>query len=403
MVHHPAHRVRMRGPLVAHRDALWEEWLGRGYAPLSARNLLRVAAHLSRWLDEGHLSPSDLTAARLEDFLRHRRACGYTCWLTPKGLAPILEPLRVLGAVPPAEPAPVDDSVGGRLLRDFEAYLLAERGIKPRTAASYFRLVRPFVDGLHLSDLSELEGLSAEVVSRFLLREAGSSRVGYLKLKVTALRAFLRYLHVSGLCRDLSAALPAVAGHRFSGLPRAVPEEAVRCLEASCDRETPSGRRDYAILLLLSRLGLRAVEVAALELDDVRWSRGEIVVRGKGTEGGLPLPEEVGQALVDYLKAGRPTSTSRRIFLHLLAPHRELSADGVKMIVRSASRRAGLPAIGSHRLRHTAATSMLRRGVSLPDIAQVLRHRSLASTAIYAKVDYGALRPLARPWPGGEA
>jgi site-specific recombinase XerD len=262
-------------------------------------------------------------------------------------------------------------------------------------------LVRSFVDCLGLSDLSELRDLSAERISEFLLREARTSSVGYLKLKVTALRTFLRFLHVQGLSSDLSAAVPAVAGRRSCGLPRGIPEEQVQRLKASCDRANATGRRDYAILLLLSRLGLRACEVAALELGDVRWAHGEIAVRGKGSEAILPLPEEVGEALVVYLKAGRPTSTSGRIFLQVRAPHREITAAAVNAVVRNAARRAGLPPVGSHRLRHTAATSMLSRGVSLPDIAQTLRHQSLVTTAIYAKVDFQALRPLARPWPGG--
>jgi site-specific recombinase XerD len=194
-----------------------------------------------------------------------------------------------------------------------------------------------------------------------------------------------------------------VAGCRSSGLPSAIPEEQVQRIEASCDRANATGRRDYAILLLLSRLGLRACEVAVLELGDVRWAQGEIAIGGKGSEAILPLPEEVGEALVAYLKAGRPTSTSRKIFLQVKAPYREVTAGTVKAVVRSAARRAGLPPVSSHQLRHTAATSMLRRGVSLPDIAQVLRHQSLVTTAIYAKVDDQALRPLARPWPGGVA
>lgn len=396
-------RVRMTGPLAPFQDALWAELLARGYPACSAVGLIRVAAHLSAWLDDAHRSASDLTRLRIEEYLQHRRACGCEQWITPKGLVPILEPLRALGAVPAAEPAPIDGSPAGLLLQGFETYLLEERGVQPLTAASYCRVVRPFVDGLYLSDLSELEGLSAEGVSRFILTEANSSSVSYLKQKVTRLRALLRYLHLQGFCRDLSAAVPAVAGPSFSGLPKAIPEEAVRHIEACCDRGSAMGRRDYAIVLLLSRLGLRGGEVAALELDDVRWSQGEVVTRGKGSEGLLPLPHDVGEALVDYLKAGRPISTSRRIFLQVPAPHRDLTAGAVGRVVRSACQRAGLPPIGSHRLRHSAATSMLRKGASLPDIAQVLRHRSLETTLIYSKVDHLALRPLARPWPGGGA
>ena len=224
----------------------------------SAVGLIRVAAHLSAWLHYAHLSAPALTRVRIEEYLQHRRAYGSKQWITPRGLAPILEPLRTFGAVPSAEPAPVDSSPGGQLLHDFETYLLEARGIQPSSATLYCQLVRPFLDGLALSDLSELEDLKADVLCRFILCEARCSSVGHLKLKVTALRALLRYLHVSGFCRDLCGAVPAVSGHSFSGLPKAIPEEAVRRIEASCDRETATGRRDYAILLLLSRLGVRS-------------------------------------------------------------------------------------------------------------------------------------------------
>ena len=218
-----------------------------------------------------------------------------------------------------------------------------------------------------------------------------------------ALRSFLRYLHVRGHCGDLADAVPAVAGYRDSGLPKGVTEEEVRRLLDACDRSTPVGRRNYVVLLLLSRLGLRAVEVAALELDDVRWTRGELVVRSKGSQGALPLPQDVGEALAEYVRRGRPRSTSRKLFLQALAPYRELTSHTVGGIVRSASTKAQLSPIGPHRLRHTAATQMLNKGASLREVAHVLRHQSLLTTVIYAKVDHRRLRTLARPWPGGGA
>ena len=397
-------RVHMTGPLGPYQDALWTELLRRGYPACSAVGLIRVAVHMSKWLSDAHQSGSDLTRLRIQEYLQHRQVCGCKQWITLMGLTPILEPLRALGVVPAAELAPIDGSPAGRLLHGFEKHLLEERGLKTLTAAGYCRVVKPFVDSLCLSDLSELEGLSAEMVSRFILREARSSSVGYLKQKAMRLRALLRYLHLQGFCRDLSAAIPAVACPSLSGLPKkAIPEEEVRHIEACCDRGSAMGRRDYAIVLLLSRLGLRSCEVVALELDDVRWSQGEIIIRGKGSEGLLPLPHEIGEALVDYLKEGRPISTSRRVFLSVLAPHGDLTVCTVWCVVRRACQRAGLPPIGPHRFRHSAATCMLRRGATLPDIAQVLRHRSLETTAIYAKVDHLALRPLGRSWPGGGA
>jgi integrase/recombinase XerD len=395
-------RVRLTGPLAPYRDVLWEDLRAKGYTALSALNIIRVAAHLSRWLQNGHRSLSDLNHIVIEEYLQHRRARGYVSRLTPRGLALILDSLRAIDVVSRFEAAPVDDSPVIQLLREFEAHLLELRGVQGCTANRYSHEVRPFLDLLKVADIGDLKALTSGVVSRYLLREIRRSKSGYLKYKVTALRAFLRFLHVRGLCADLSSALPIVAGYRRSTLPKVLPQEAVRRIVASCDRRTGTGRRDYAIILLLTRLALRAGEVAAIELDDLHWRRSEVVVRGKGSEGVLPLPSEVGHALAAYLKVRRPTSSSRKVFLQVSAPYKPLSSGGVQHVVRSAAHRAGLPPTGSHRLRHTAATTMLRSGASLPDIAQVLRHKRLETTAIYAKVDYLALRRVARPWPGGE-
>jgi site-specific recombinase XerD len=219
---------------------------------------------------------------------------------------------------------------------------------------------------------------------------------------VTDLRALLRYLHVRGLSNELAAAAPAVAGHRHARLPRHIPWREVQLLLKSCDLRTAIGRRDHAIVLLLARLGLRSGEVAALELSDMDWHDGKILVSGKGSQHDwLPLPEEVGEAIVRYLKRGRPSSGSCKLFLKSVAPCGPLSASAIQAVVTRACERARLPRRSAHQLRHTAATQMLRGGASLQGIADVLRHRNLDTTAIYAKVDHLALRSLARSWPGG--
>jgi site-specific recombinase XerD len=396
--------VRMMGPLAPFQDAIWTDLIARGYAPLSANNLLRVAAHVSRWLDAEGLSPGDLTCDRIGAFLSQRIECGYTCWRTARGLEPILRPLRAQGVVPRAGASPVNDSPLAGLLREYETFLVEERGVTSLTAARCLRTARRFFSALAVTDLPTVRRLSAPDISNFVLREARSYSVGSTKLVVTDLRSLLRFLHVRGLCRQLAAAVPAVAGHRLARLPRHIPWDEVDKLLNSCDLGTAVGQRDHAVLLLLVRLGLRAGEVAAFELGDIHWHSGEILVRGKGArQAWLPLPQDVGAAIVRYLKGGRPPTTSRRLFLNSRAPYGEVCSGTIKALVGQASRRAGTPRRSAHQLRHTAATQMLRAGASLHAVAEVLRHRSLDTTAIYAKVDHQALRPLALPWPGGEA
>lgn len=395
--------VRMTGPLVAHRHVIWDDLLSRGYTRLSALNLLRLAAHVSRWLHARGLTAQDLTRDHIGEFLRDRRACGYTCGLTPRSLEPILLSLRAHNVAPAPEALPQQDSPLARLLREYECYLLQDRGLASITADRNVRSAQRFFAELGVDDLADVRCLSTADVSGFVLREARRSlSIGSAKLMVADLRTLLRYLHVCGLCTELSAAAPAVAGHRQARLPRHIPWKEVQQLLKSCDLRTAVGRRDHAIMLLLARLGLRSGEVVALELGDVDWTDGKILVRGKGSQyDWLPLPEDVGEAIVRYLKRGRLSSESRKLFLTSRAPYGDPSTSVVRAVVRRACDRAQLPRRSAHQLRHTAATQMLRGGASLQGVADVLRHRSLDTTAIYAKVDHLALRPLARPWPGG--
>jgi integrase/recombinase XerD len=213
-------------------------------------------------------------------------------------------------------------------------------------------------------------------------------------------------LHVEGLvARPLAQVVPSVAFWRLSGLPRGLEAHEVRELLSSCERDTTVGRRDLAILLMLVRLGMRRGEVAVLTLEDVDWRAGEVLVRGKGNRvERLPLPADVGEAVADYLRHGRPSDADgRSLFVRVKAPHRALTPAGVTQVVVSAGRRADLGDVTAHRLRHTAASELLRSGAPLVEIGQLLRHRTELTTAIYAKVDRDRLRELARPWPGGAA
>ena len=239
-------------------------------------------------------------------------------------------------------------------------------------------------------------------MSGFLARECPRRSVAGARALVAGLRPLLRYLHVAGLVGAPRVwAVPGVADLRDRSLPRGVEPRVVAGLLASCDRRRTVGRRDYAILLLLVRLGLRAGEVAVIQLDDLDWRAGEILVRGKrDRQDRLPLPVDVGQALVSYLQR-RGSSEFRAVFLRMHAPAGALTRVGVCGVVHDACVRAGVPPVGAHQLRHTAATAMLRQGASLAEIAQVLRHQEIKTTAQYAKVDRARLRPLAMPWPGG--
>lgn len=396
--------VRFRGPLTAHVQGFWSELMRQGYAPLSGRNLLLVAAHVSRWLDDRALGPGDLTVERMVQFAAHRRRMGYTQFCTPRALEPLVVFLRGIGVAPAPTSRTVDTPVD-RLVSAYAKHLAWERGLVASTIRGYTDFARRFIATRPPGTGLRWERLRPADITGFVLREARRWSVGQCKYEVTALRSLLRYLHVHGCIRsDLASCVPAVAGWRLAWLPKALAPDQVRRVLRSCDPRSVLGRRDAAIVRLLVRLGLRAGDAAALTLDDVDWRAGEIVLRGKGRrESRLPLPRDVGRVLAAYLRRGRPRTSSRRVFLRSRAPHTPLTTSGVIAAVRYALRRAGVTGGGAHLLRHTAATQMLRHGASLPEIGHVLRHRHVDTTAIYAKVDDARLRTLAQPWPGGAA
>lgn len=392
--------VRVGGPLEPFADGFAAELARQGYTPNSARLQMGLVAHLSRWLAAEGQGVAALGGVAIEAFLVARRDAGYTSHLSGKALAPLLAYLRALGALPAVPVAPAVGPVEV-LLACYRRYLEVERGLVCEAARGYVDKVRPFLDGR--PDGLDLADLDAGEVIAFVVARCPQLRSSSAKLTVVALRSLLVYLHVEGLIsRPLAGAVPSVASWRLAGLPKGLEPTEVRLLLASCERQTANGRRDFAILTMLVRLGLRSGEVAALELDDIDWRAGEIVVQGKGRRSErLPLPADVGQAIAAYLHDGRPKGAAgRAVFIRVKAPWRALTGGGVGQVVAAASRRAGLGEIHAHRLRHTAATEMLRAGASLPEVGQVLRHRRALTTAIYAKVDREALRTIARVWPG---
>ena len=399
-------RARVTGPLEEYAAGFVAELARLGYTGNSASGQMFVMGHLSRWLASEGRDARGLTPTVLDQFLAARRAAGYVLYLSPKALVPLLGYLRRAGAIPPEEVL-VPTSPADALLGRYRRYLVTERGLAPATARGYADMVRPFLMRREEAGALDLAGLTAAEVTGFVLAACPGVRKGSAKLTVTALRSLLGYLHVAGeIAGPLAWAVPAVASWRLAGLPRALEPDQVAALLASCDRGTAAGLRDFAMLTLMARLGLRAGEVAALTLDDVAWRAGEITVRGKGNRSErLPLPADAGEAVAAYLRDGRPEPLegTRRVFLRVRAPHRGLTSGGVTQAVFSAGQRAGSGPVRAHRLRHSAATGMLRAGAPLPEIGQVLRHRRLLSTAIYAKTDTEALRKLARPWQAGGA
>ena len=394
------------GPLVPFA-AGFESWLAsRAYSPSAAADRLYQFDQLSRWCEREGLGVGELTGEQVERFAAARRAAGLVTWSSPQSALLPRGYLRSLGVVPAPTPVVAQGPLE-LLLADYRRYLLVERRLSEHTVFdAYGPAARLFLAGWEGPDGLGLERLCAADVSSFLASESPKRSVSGARDLVCALRSFLRFLHLSGLiAAPLVWAVPSVADLRDRTLPRGLEPAAVKKLLASCDRRRLIGRRDYAILLLLSRLGLRAGEVAAIGLDDVDWRTGLLLVRGKGSRHDeLPLPVDVGEAVVSYLRR-RPRGESRALFLRVTAPREGLNRCTVGWVVRSACDRAGLPRVGAHRLRHTAATEMLRQGASLAEIGQVLRHREQKTTATYAKVDRKALRTLARPWPsrGGMA
>jgi site-specific recombinase XerD len=391
------------GPLASDIDGFAEHLASEGFARTTAKEKLRFVRDISRWLEGQGFGVEALNEDTAEAFLRarsrERRGDGAAC----RDLLSYLRDRGRIALVPSRESlvSPTE-----RLEQAYERFLVCERGLTSATVNNYVPIVRAFLAERFAGEEVQLGRLTPQDAHRFLLRQSQRLSRSRAKLVVTALRSFLRFLHQRGdIAVDLAGAVLPVMHWRLSGLPKSLAPEQVHSMLASCEQNTVVGRRDYAVLLLMARLGLRAGEVVAMTLDDLDWEAGLVTVRGKGQrQEPLPLPEEVGEALVNYLRQGRPACTTRRLFVRMKAPYRGfVTSAAICDIVRRALARAAInpPFKGSHLLRHSLATEMLRRGASLEDIGEILRHRHPETTQIYAKVDLKALRGLAPPWLGG--
>jgi site-specific recombinase XerD len=391
------------GPLSGYLDAFARQLSEYGYAIDTGQQQLRMVSHLSQWMGRWGLQAHDLSEPVLKRFLADRRRQGRLRNTDPRALGWFLEHLRQTGVVEPMPPLPAD-GMRGALERDFERYLLQERGLAATTIANYLGVARTFLTTHFDKETADPQRLRPSDVIRFVHRIAQSRPPPSAKFTITGLRAFLRFLYVRGrTATDLTPSVPTIPHWKLTAIPRSLRDHEVESLLRGCDRTTMVGKRDYAVLCLLARLGLRAGEVAAMTLDDIDWRAGELTVRGKGgTRERLPLLAEVGQALATYLREARPPCAIRHLFVTARAPFQEFAGPTtVCRIVEQALKRAGLnpPQRGAHLLRHSLATTLLQRGASLREIGDILRHRHPATTQIYAKVDVTALQALAQPWP----
>lgn len=394
---------RPEGPLVKYLAPFERLFSGEGYPSESARRHLRLVADFSVWLKTKNMPVQQVTQASARDYLRYRLS--HRCHRNGNAQAlrifvQMLQQKGVAATETAATPTHID-----RLVGDYLEYLQQERGLAATTVRRYGCTARVFLTHHLNAKTARLSNLTAREIICFVQHDSAKSRGSPRDRKMTtALRSFLRYARYRGHIKlDLAAAVPQVASWSMASIPKSIAPDVARRVLASCDRRRTVGRRDYAMLLLLARLGLRAGEVASLTLDDIDWRAGTLTVHGKGDqESPLPLLAPVGEAIAAYLRRGRPRCKSRRVFLRMHAPIRGFKTEKpVSTAVGRALTRAGIdsPHRGAHQFRHALATHMLRRGRSLAEISEILRHKDPDTTRIYAKVDLRSLRTLAPPWP----
>ena len=400
----PSARARLRhGVLAEFLEDYAKSLHDQGYARESIRIQLRLIAAFGRWLQRKRIAVGEIDRGILGNLLqchrrRHSKQSGDA--FTLKCFLAILQNKAIVKQPPNelAEPRSMVD--------EYRGYLSEERGLSESAVRSYVRFANRFLHENRIENLRELLNVGAVDVTGFVQRQARQHSPGSARLMVTALRCFFRYLrHNERISNDLAAAVPTVANWSLSSLPKFLPHGAVQRVLLHCNRRTSFGRRDYAILLMLARLGLRGGEIVGLNLDDIDWSASQIAIHGKGgSYVRLPLPADVGEAIAVYLRRDRPHCLSRRVFVRARAPFVGFSSStAIAGLVRRALLHAGVESArkGAHVFRHSLATELLRRGSSLDEIGEVLRHQSPNTTAIYAKVDLTSLRSIALPWHEG--
>ncbi len=391
------------GPIGPHLVG-FAAWLSeQGYHPLTGKKKIWLIVHLSRWLEQNKIDLDRLDDQRIAEFTQSQRDFLARRQQVQHTLCQLIQHLRRSHVIPPQRATP-SATKADCLLDEYRQFLVRERGVRPLTLINYLPVVRHLLTHFFGSGSISLEKFTVADINKFIIHEKVGKCSKRVQLITSVLRSFLGFLYQYGhIPNPLAAAVPAVATYSKSNIPQFLEQEQVRQILQSCCRSTVCGRRDYAVLLLMARLGLRSGEVVSLCLEDINWTGGDVLIRGKSShDERLPLPSDVGRALVEYLRHGRPGCACRRVFIRMKAPHVGFSSSvAIGDILRRALRRAGIQPKrkGTQLLRHSLATRMLRNGASLTQIGQILRHELPQTTEIYAKVDFATLRAIAQPWP----
>ena len=394
------------GPLGPYINTFAEHIHDQGFARKHGCYQIRVLANFNRWLQKHNIELKDINHHKIDDFLDYRKKFVKINHPDKPALIRLLGMLNDMGIIDDKEQNEVKTDCQ-IIEEDYKQYLSHERQLAPSTILNYMPIVHKFLSECFSTNNIQPYKLQAKDITGFIRCHAQAVSVKRAKIIVTAVRSFLKYLLLKGkIDTDLSACVPTVPCWKLSTLPKFLQPTQVQAVLRSCDKKTSLGMRNYAILLLLARLGLRACEIKSLTLDDIEWEFGNINIYGKGgSTSRLPLPKDAGEAIVAYIKYGRPACSTRRIFVRHIAPIRELgNSSTISSIVRRALIHAGIKSscMGAHIFRHTVATEMLHQGASLYEIGELLGHSNPNTTSIYAKVDIKALKKLAQPWPGGE-
>ena len=390
------------GPLGRYLDKFRDELLRQGYAQSTINTKIRIAYHLNEWLYQKKLHTKDLNEKTIRKFLIYRNKSHPSSFKVYRySLLELLNWLCEQDIVP--KPVIVKcECKFDYILNEYTRYLKHDRGLSTYTVTNHVTRLRCFLSERFRKGEIQLKKLVPADINKFVFKQAKVHSLGQAKVVTAALRSFFTYLRYRGDIQvDLAASVPIVPNRPQAELPKYLSTEGVNKLLRSCDQTRPLGIRDYALLILMARLGLRRKEIVGITLDDINWEAGVITVCGKsGHKDELPIPKDVGRAIAMYLQKARPKCDTRALFVSAKAPIRKLVY--ISSVVKRACKRAGLspPRQGVHLLRHSLATRMLREGAAMTEIAEILRHHSLDTTRIYAKVDLKSLREIARPWPG---